>query len=56
MVQAGLTRNTFQLAMEVTVTGAPAKDGSMNVQAGTILVDGKPVFNRASLATAPNAQ
>jgi tetratricopeptide (TPR) repeat protein len=56
MVKSGMTRNTFQLGMEVAITGALAKDGSMTVQAGTILADGKPVFNRASLPTAPDAQ
>lgn len=48
MVRTGMTRNTFQVGMEVTVTGALAKDGSMTVQAATILSEGKPLFNRAS--------
>jgi tetratricopeptide (TPR) repeat protein len=56
MVRSGMNRNTFQLEMEVTVTGALAKDGSMTVQAATILSGGTPIFSRATLAPVPDAQ
>lgn len=53
MVKNGMTRNTFQTGMEVTVTGALAVNGSMAVEAATILSGGNAVFNRASLAAMP---
>jgi tetratricopeptide (TPR) repeat protein len=56
MVRSGMNRNTFQLEMEVTVTGALAKDGSMTVQAATILSGGTPIFSRATIAPVPDAQ
>jgi tetratricopeptide (TPR) repeat protein len=50
MVRTGkLTRNTFQLEMDVAITGILAKDGSQTALANTITSQGNLIFDRAWL-------
>lgn len=52
MVATGkMTRATFTLGMEVSITGILAKDGSMTAQATTVSSEGKLIFDRANLPT-----
>ena len=39
--RTGWTRNTMQIGMTVTFTGAMSKDGSNRVNTNTVMVDGK---------------
>ena len=50
MVRTGkMTRNTFQLEAEVTITGILAKDGSQTALANTITSQGNLIFDHAWL-------
>ncbi|HLH44428.1 MAG TPA: DUF6152 family protein [Bryobacteraceae bacterium] len=44
MLRAGMTRNSIQTGMDVTIDGVLAKDGSMTAKANTITSEGKQIL------------
>src|SRR5438093_3704340 len=51
--RTGWTRNTMQVGMVVTFTGAPSKDGSNRVNTSTVSVDGKKLGAASSEGERP---
>jgi hypothetical protein len=51
--RSGWTRNTMQIGMTVTFSGALAKDGSKRVNTNTVFVDGKKLGAASSEGERP---
>jgi len=51
LTQGGWTRSTVKLGDQVTITGAPALDGSQIMQATSVSYNGMVIFTRSSTPT-----